>query len=262
MSPPHSALYTGRVRHRRHAPHPHAFRYRLFLLYLDLAELDRVFAGRWLWSVNRRNVAAFHRSDYLGDPAIPLDQAVRDRVEQALGERPAGPIRLLTHLRYFGYCFNPVSFYYCFDADGVTLHSIVAEITNTPWRERHAYVLPAAAAERHGSALGWRFDKAFHVSPFLPMARQYEWRLQAPGEALRVHMDVLAEGAREFDATLVLERRPIGAFTLLRCLIGYPWMTARILLAIHWQAFLIWCRRNPVYDHPRHSVSAPQGPLR
>jgi uncharacterized protein len=264
MSALHSGVYTGHVRHRRHAPHPHAFRYRLFLLYLDLAELDRVFAGRWLWSVGRRNLAAFHRGDYLGDPAIPLDEAVRQRVEQTLGERPPGPIRLLTHLRYFGYCFNPVSFYYCFDSDGSTLHSIVAEITNTPWRERHAYVLPAAAARRHGDVFGWRFDKCFHVSPFLPMAREYGWRLQLPGDALRVHMEVLADGVREVDATLQLQRHALSAASLARCLLGYPWMTARVLLAIHWQALLIWSRRNPVYDHPHRSAitSTPPGPDR
>jgi DUF1365 family protein len=146
-----SCLYEGWVRHRRHAPHAHAFRYRIYMLYLDLDELDRVFAGRWLWSVNRRNLAQFRRSDYLGDPTIPLAEAVRARVREALGRAPTGPIRLLTHLRYFGHCFNPVSFYYCYAEDGTTLDTIVAEITNTPWKERHSYVLPVAGAQRHGA---------------------------------------------------------------------------------------------------------------
>lgn len=246
-----SAVYTGWVRHRRHAPHPHDFRYRLFQVYLDLDEVDRAFAGRWLWSAGRRNLAEFRRSDYLGDPAMPLKKAVLDRVEAETGTRPAGPVRLLTHLRYFGYCFNPVSFYYCFAADGSTVETIVAEITNTPWGERHAYVLPVAGAERHGPALEWGFDKRFHVSPFLPMARRYRWRFTAPDDFLRVHMDVLDGDRSDFDATLVLERRPLDGPTLARCLLGYPLMTLRVLLAIHWQALLIWLRRNPVYDHPR-----------
>ena len=245
-----SAVYTGWVRHRRHAPHPHNFRYRLFQVYLDLDEVDRAFAGRWLWSAGRRNLAEFRRSDYLGDPAMPLKKAVLDRVEAETGTRPAGPVRLLTHLRYFGYCFNPVSFYYCFAADGSTVETIVAEITNTPWGERHAYVLPVAGAERHGPALEWGFDKRFHVSPFLPMARRYRWRFTAPDDFLRVHMDVLDGDRSDFDATLVLERRPLDGPTLARCLLGYPLMTLRVLLAIHWQALLIWLRRNPVYDHP------------
>jgi DUF1365 family protein len=246
-----SAIYVGRVRHRRFAPVAHAFGYRMFMVYLDLSELERVFAGRWLWSVGRRNVAEFRRSDYLGDPALPLETAVRDCVEQHAGVRPDGPIRMLAHLRYFGHCFNPVTFYYCFAPDGVALRTVVAEITNTPWRERHAYVLPVAEAERHASAFGWRFDKRFHVSPFVPMQRRYQWRFQTPGTALRVHMDVETEsGAPEFDATLVLQRRPLSAGTLAAALLRYPLMTLQVLVAIHWQAFFIWRKHNPVYDHP------------
>lgn len=245
-----SAIYEGWVRHRRHAPHAHAFRYRLYLMYLDLAELDRVFAGRRFWSVGRRNLAEFRRSDYLGDPAVPLDQAVRARVAEVTGSAPAGPIRLLTHLRTFGHCFNPVSFYYCYAADGVTLEAIVAEITNTPWRERHSYVLPLAQAQRGGRALRWDFAKAFHVSPFLPLERDYAWRFTAPGDDLRVHMDVLDGARRDFDATLVLERHPLTGPNLARVLRRYPAMTLRVVAAIHWQAFLIFLRHNPVYDHP------------
>ena len=97
------------------------------------------------------------------------------------GARPAGPIRLLTHLRYFGYSFNPVSFYYVFDATDTRVETIVAEITNTPWKERHAYVLPVAGAARAGGR-AWRFsfEKQFHVSPFMPMDMRYDWRFGAP----------------------------------------------------------------------------------
>jgi len=246
----HSGIYAGWVRHRRYRPHAHAFRYRIFMFLIDLAELDHIFRGRWLWSVGRRNLAQFRRSDYHGDPAVPLDKAVRDTVQQLGGERPAGPIRLLTHLRYFGHCFNPVSFYYCYAEDGAQLECILAEITNTPWHERHCYLLSRNQAEVHGSALGWRFDKAFHVSPFVPMQRAYDWRFQPPGESLRVHMDINDGEQPELDTTLVLQRRNINGFSLARCLLTYPVMTLRVVLAIHWQAFLIWCRRNPVYDHP------------
>ncbi len=249
-----SAIYRGWVRHRRFAPRAHAFRYRMFQLYLDLDELDRVFEGRWLWSVNRRNVAEFRRSDYLGDPEVPLAHAVRDRIRAQLGRAPEGPIRVLTHLRYFGYCFNPVSFYYCYRADGVTLDTIVAEITNTPWRERHAYVLPLDAATRqHGDVHAFAFDKAFHVSPFLPMARHYDWRFSAPAEQLRVHMNVNGEQGPEFDATLVLDRLPLTARNLAATLARFPMMSFKVVAAIHWQALLIWLRRNPVYDHPANS---------
>ncbi|MBL8263763.1 MAG: DUF1365 domain-containing protein [Xanthomonadaceae bacterium] len=253
----HSAIYEGVVRHRRHAPTPHAFRYRMAQLYLDLDELPQVFAGRRLWSVNRRNVAEFRRSDYLGGADVPLADAVRLQAGRALGRIPAGPIRLLTHLRYFGYVFNPVSFYYCFRPDGETLDCIVAEITNTPWGERHAYVLPVDDATSRGRALHWTFGKRFHVSPFMAMDHDYDWRFTVPGDDLRVHMDVLRDGKRCFDATLGMQRRPLDAVSLRRVLWRYPLMTAQVVGAIHWQALRLWLKRAPVHDHPSLSTRSP-----
>ncbi|NIJ99542.1 hypothetical protein FHR53_002335 [Xanthomonas arboricola] len=264
-----SAVYTGWVRHRRFVPKPLDFRYRLFLMYLDLSELDRVFAHRWLWSVGRANLAQFRRSDYLGDPQIPLDEAVRACVHAHTGERPEGAIRLLTHLRYFGHVFNPVSFYYCFDRHDA-LRWIVAEITNTPWQQRHTYVLPVAQARTHRDVHAWRFDKRFHVSPFMGMQHRYDWRFSVPDAQLRVHMDVLdaldddAAGAidnspvRRFDATLVLQRQPLTARTLARTLFAYPLMTVQVVVAIHWQALRLWLRGNPVHDHPHPPVRDPR----
>ena len=251
-----SAIYRGRVRHRRHQPRAHAFEYTVAYLYLDLEEAERVFALSPWWSRDRRNLAEFRRSDYHGDAARPLADCVRETVQSQIGRRPAGPIRLLTHPRYFGHCFNPVSFYYCFEADGTTLDVIVAEITNTPWKERHAYVLPVAAAQAHGSALAFDFDKRFHVSPFLPMQRRYEWRFQPPGPQLRVHMDVNRDEQRDFDATLVLEREPMSRGALHRLLWRHPLMTLRVVAAIHWQAFLLWCKRTPVHDHPEKAKAS------
>ncbi|MBB3832164.1 hypothetical protein FHR55_000330 [Xanthomonas arboricola] len=264
-----SAVYTGWVRHRRFVPKPLDFRYRLFLMYLDLSELDRVFAHRWLWSVGRANLAQFRRSDYLGNPQIPLDEAVRACVHAHTGERPEGAIRLLTHLRYFGHVFNPVSFYYCFDRHDA-LRWIVAEITNTPWQQRHTYVLPVAQARTHRDVHAWRFDKRFHVSPFMGMQHRYDWRFSVPDAQLRVHMDVLdaldddAAGAidnspvRRFDATLVLQRQPLTARTLARTLFAYPLMTVQVVVAIHWQALRLWLRGNPVHDHPHPPVRDPR----
>jgi uncharacterized protein len=256
-----SAVYEGRVTHRRFQPHAHAFTYRMAQLYLDLDELDRVFEGRPLWSIGRRNLAEWRRSDYLAPTDLPLAEAVKRRIAEYTGKRPDGPVRMLAHLRYAGYVFNPVTFYYCYRSDGVTLDDIVAEITNTPWHERHAYVLPIADANRHGRALHWRFDKDFHVSPFMPMQRRYDWRFTPPADDLRVHMKVLANGQPDFDATLALTRCPLNNASLARVLWRFPLMTMQVVGAIHWQALRLWLKRNPVYDHPaRHLPSRLRDP--
>jgi DUF1365 family protein len=244
-----SCLYVGSLRHRRLAPRPHAFQYRLFMAYLDLAELDEVFRGRWLWSARRPALAWFNRADYLGDAALPLDEAVREKVWRETGTRPRGPIRLLTHLRMFGHCFNPVSFYYCYDARGERVETVVAEITNTPWRERHAYVLPVPVDAMRGD-MRFRFGKSFHVSPFMPMAQQYDWRFGAPGPRLAVHMENHDERGKVFDATLALERREIGSAALAGALARHPFLTLQVLGAIHWQALWLWAKRVPVHAHP------------
>ena len=254
----HSALYHGWLDHRRLTPRRHAFRYRLFMVYLDLAEIDQVFRGRWLWSTRRAALARFDRRDHLGDPAQPLADAVRTLVAERTGRRPEGPIRLLTHLRYFGYVFNPVSFYYCFDTADRTLEAVVAEVNNTPWGERHCYVLrqdtPSAEKLLALSA------KAMHVSPFHPMALCYDWHLQTPGEALAVHMSLRpakpAAAAPIFGATLALRRVPITAFSLAGTLLRFPWMTAKVIAAIHWEALRLWLKRTPFHEHPARSRAA------
>lgn len=248
----HSCLYRGWVAHRRFAPTRHVFRYAVFQLFLDLDELDRVFSGVPGWSTGRPSVAWFRRADHLGDPAVPLDRAVRDLVERRTGVRPGGPIRLLTHLRYFGYVMNPVSFYYCYDRAGRRVDTIVAEVTNTPWGERHCYVL--AERDNRGDAVHkhYRFAKRFHVSPFMGMDIDYDWRFRVPGQRLVVHMKNLEPGRDRplFDATLSLTRRPLTADELGRALIRYPFMTGKVIAAIYWQAFRLWLRRTPFYDHP------------
>ncbi|MEM9801856.1 MAG: DUF1365 domain-containing protein [Planctomycetota bacterium] len=251
-----SAIYVGRVHHARHAPRPHRFSYRLFQLYFDLDELEVVFDGMRFGSVERLNVVSFRRKDYLGPTDIPLREAVRERVERATGEAPPeGPIRLLTSAACLGYCFNPVSFYYLFERDGRTLHSIVAEITNTPWNERFQYVLTASAAARDGEWYEWRFDKRFHVSPFFGMDHRYRWRFTVPGERLDVAMDntTADDSERVFDAALRLNRRPFSSGELRRWLLRSPWMTGKVHAAIYWQALRLWLKRTPFYPHPESS---------
>ena len=245
-----SCIYEGRVRHTRTQPAAHSFDYRLFMMYLDLDELPTLFEKRWFWSTRRAALARFRRSDHMGREDRPLAKAVRDLVARETGERPTGPIRLLTNLSYFGYCFNPVSFYYCFAADGETVEYIVAEVNNTPWGERDCYVMRCSADNKRGSA--WRFKpkKKMHVSPFMPMEIEYDWALARPSERLSVYMANARDGKRFFDASMMLERKEISGRSLAGVLLRFPFQTAKIILAIHWEALRLWLKRCPVYTHP------------
>jgi len=246
---PGAALYRGWLRHRRYQPRTHVFQQRLYLAWLDLDRLDQDFRGLWFWSHRGPALLRFRRRDHLGLPGEALGESVRAQVQATLGFRPTGPVRLLTHLACLGYRFNPVSFFYCYEPDGQRLAAIVAEITNTPWGERHPYTLDcrADADGRHH----FRFAKRFHVSPFMPMDLDYDWRFGEPGERLWVQMVNLQQGERLFDATLRLERLPWDARSRRSVLLGHPLMSIEVIAGIYWQAARLWLKRTPLFAHSR-----------
>lgn len=261
-----SAIYEGTVRHRRFAVRSHEFRQRLTLAYIDLDELPRLLGGCLL--ERRPGLVRFRRSDYLGDACVPLAHAVRDTVEAQAGVRPGGPIRLLANLSVLGHCFNPVSFYYCMDEPGEQVEVVVAEVTNTPWGERHAYVLARAtpslgegrgcdwrgsertftgASPARGRVLSGNFPKALHVSPFMGMDHRYEWRMTAPAQTLSVHIASSREGHLAFDATLSLRRRELTRASLAHLTAT----TLRTLASIYTQAALLKLKGVPVHARPK-----------
>lgn len=248
MSALASAVYVGRVTHSRRGPR-HRFAYPLHMFYLDLDEVPGLARGPF--RIGTFGWLSYCRDDYFGDRRVPLKQAVLDRVEAELGVRPDGPVRLLTQVRSFGYVFNPVSFYYCYGADGVTLEAVLAEITNTPWRERHAYVLPTVEGQVRSD-----FEKQFHVSPFFGMTQRYHWYLSRPAEDLAVTMVNTEGGKAEFSATLGLKRRDFTTRAVWRVALAQPLMAWAVHVRIYIQAFRLWRKQARYFEHPAQAVAA------
>ncbi len=253
MIPPGPGVYVGRMRHARHAPRAHVFTYPVFQVFLDIDRIPEAMAVSRLTSHDRWNWASFAERDHFGDPSRPLRERVAADAASAGVALPDGPIYLLTNLRYLGYCFNPVSFFYCYDGEG-RLHTVLAEVNNT-FGETHNYWLTDREAVPHAGAAGsdvrrYRTRKVFHVSPFMPLDQEYEFLIAPPGERLLVHIGVLESGTRMLDATLDLRRRPWSAPVIRRTLVRYPWTTAKAITAIHFEALRLWLKGVRYRPHP------------
>lgn len=220
------------------------------MVYLDLDEISTVFKRRWLWSATGFNIAWFRRSDHLGDPEKNLSDEVRNLVEKDTGTRPEGAIGLLTHLRYFGYAMNPVSFFYCFERNSDRLQAIVAEVNNTPWGERHVYVLSIDPERCNDKLFKLGSQKDFHVSPFMPMDMEYNWRISPPQKKLNVHIENKQDNAKVFDATLRMDGRSLSRRNMAAALIRFPLVTLKIAAAIYFEAVRLWLKKTPIHDHP------------
>ena len=251
-----SAIYTGTVRHRRFSPKQHAFEYRVFMMYLDTLEIETLFSLSKFWSLTQFAPVQFKRADFhidrdhIEQKELPdIAESVRNTIQTVTGLRPAGPIRMLVNLRYWGICMNPLSTYYCFDEAGENLVAILAEVHNTPWNQRHAYVL---TGENFTHKQQVNFVKELHVSPFNPVAMDYRWHSTTPNKTLALHLENWQNNTKIMDASLTLVREPINASSMNRILIRFPWMTVKVIAGIYWQALKLWWKGVPIYNHTDH----------
>ena len=240
-----SILYAGAVMHRRLRPVAHQFRYRAFWLLIDLDELPRLPARLRLFSRNRFNLFALHDADHGDGSATPL----RIQAERLLGQAgidiAGGPISLLCMPRTLGYSFNPISIYFCHRPDG-DLAAIIYEVHNT-FGERHSYV---GSAEATAGAIRQNCRKAFHVSPFMDMDLECEVRLSAPAERIAIGINASKGGQRIFNACLAGASRELTDGALLRLSFAIPLVTAKVTLAIHWEALRLWLKGMRLRNQP------------
>ena len=240
-------IYTGKIYHKRFSPFIHTFNYSIFMMYFDIKKIENIFKKSIFWNINKPSLVSFYRKDYHGNIEDSLDESVRKTVYTKTGKKLIGPIRILTHLRYFGYCFNPVSFYYCFDENDHRLELIMAEVTNTPWQQRHSYII---LNKKNNKYMAAKMSKQFHVSPFWGMDHQYDWLFSNPDKKLSVYMKNKLDNKKVFEANLLLKRTKLNSRNLAKQILKFPLLTIIIVFRIHWQAVKLWFKGATFFTHP------------
>lgn len=260
-----SYIYRGTIRHRRRTAVKNAFKFPAYMMYVDLEELETLFRKRLFWSAKRMAPARFRRSDHLkelGDSISLRDAAIATLRNNGI-QKDIGPIRLLTQFRHFGFEMNPVSFFYCFDNDGVRVEAVIAEVNNTPWGEQHVYVIPAheSDSKRQKRVVAERIKKNFHVSPFMPMDMEYRMLFTVPDAQLGVKMQNFQGGERKFDVSMLMERVPITSWSLNWILIRFPLMSVQIFAGIYWQALKLYLKGAKFVPHSKTTQSREVEPV-
>lgn len=263
FEPEQSRIGFGWVRHRRFTPVNHAFLYKLNMKCINIERAFKDFDH--LCYSNKPNLVWFRRQDYLNPKTPNLKQAVLSLIEQRTGIALNGPVFMLTQVRQLGLNFNPVTFYFCFDEEHAC-QVILAQITNTPWGERHTYLLSCnpefgqygiQGVKRHNIEV-YEFQKRFHVSPFHPMDMHYRWSFKLTDSGIIVHMINTKNNVKHFDATLNLKWAYCTQKNLTKALIENPCMSVKVVAGIYWHAFKLWLKGSPFYPHPKIQTKSTQ----
>jgi len=243
-----SALYTGRVMHKRLMPFGHRFVYRVFSLWLDLDEIPSLGRRLKLFSHNRLNLLSFHDRDHGPRNGSALRPWLENALVNAEIDLRGGAIRLLCFPRVLGYVFNPLSIYFCYHADGRLL-AVLHQVRNT-FGEMHCYLIPVADSRKPGAAIRQRCDKQFYVSPFIGMKATYRFRLFEPADRLSIVIRQSVPEGQMLVASQTGQRKKLTDGALLKAFLGHPLMTVKVMSAIHWQALWLWLKGAKIHRRP------------
>lgn len=247
-----SSLYVGSVMHRRLHPRTHHFRYRAFWLLLDLDELSDL-SGKLRWfSYNRPNVFSFYDADHGDKSKTPLRVQIERQLLDAEVDCDGGRIQLLCMPRTLGYCFNPLSIFFCYRANG-TLAALIYQVHNT-FGERHSYVI---RVEQESGALHQRCRKLFYVSPFLDIDMRYDFRITGPDDRIVVGICASSSAKPVLHAVLTGTRQSLTDHNLVRVFLQIPAITLKVIAAIHWEALRLWAKRIRL----RRRTALPEQPI-
>ncbi|HBV76363.1 MULTISPECIES: DUF1365 domain-containing protein [Vibrio] len=268
-------IYTGKIRHRRFTPAKHSFSYPLTMLGLELNELNTINQQHWILGTQWYRPVRFHEKDYIKSEPGNLSERIKHKVAKLGGDWNGHRVMMLAQCRFFGVYFSPVNFYYCFKND-VDCQYLLAEVSNTPWNERHYYLIVMGGEDTT--------EKAFHVSPFMSMEMKYHWKVSTPNNKALIHIEnhnniekkigneiqinnnaeINKKSHKVFDATVALTKismQPTNNHSITKMKsattwewLRLPFMTFKILQGIYWQALKLFAKKVPFVPYkPKRS---------
>ncbi len=256
----------GNIRHHRYLPKPHQFDYSMYWSLLDLDLLSANCRKFKFFSKERWNIFSFRQKDFFNYENLSNKQSIQNLILNKTGRQFEGKVLLLSHLRFLGFNFNSVSFYFCINEQGELEH-ILSEITNTPWGERHPYLLSCDNSSERGDCYIFNFNKEFHISPFVSMEMDYQWLFKIQNDQLRIHMKVIKKSSAEnhdlasakqkskvIDVTFTGKHIPLSQNNLNSMILRHPFQPLKMVWRIYWQALKLWLKKTPFYLHPKYAA--------